>query len=200
MADDKEAVEQHKTSLAIWDLDSPVVIGRMGRMKVGAKCSAACVLTDYQVEIHDQSGASIGRARLGAEPWPGTTGLYWAELEFPAPANIGTHVWSITSAHGDAFSNFTFITVPPPEHTLTIRVRDKESQAALPDVEVRLGVYRAASDDRGVAAIEIPTGSYSLSVWKVGYEQFSTALDVSSSVSLDVEIGLEAEPEEKYWM
>lgn len=196
---DEEAVE-HKTSLAIWDLDSPVVIGRPGRMKAGAKCSAGCALTNHPVEIRDQNGAAIARAGLGAQPWPGTTGLYWAEIEFPAPEKIGTHVWSIALAHGDAFSNFTLISVAPPEHTLTIRVRDKQSQAALAEAEVRLGVYRAASDDRGVAAVELPTGSYSLSVWKVGYEQFTTPVDVSNSIAVDVELVVEVEPQEQYWM
>ena len=199
MADEKEVVE-HKTSLAVWDQDSPVVIRRTARMKVGAKCSAGCVLKDHAIEIRNQTGARIAGAALGPEPWPGTAGLYWVEFEFPAPADTGAHVWAISSAHGDAFSNFTFITVPPPEHTLTVHVRDKQSQAALPEAEVRLGVYRAASNDRGIAAIELPTGSYSLSVWKVGHEQFSTTLDVSSSLSVDVELAVEVEPEEKYWM
>jgi hypothetical protein len=199
MADEKEAFE-HKTSLAIWDLDSPVVIGRAGRMKAGAKCSAGCALIDHPVEIRDQSGARVAQGPLGSQPWPGTTGLYWVEIEFHAPEKIGTHVWSIALAHGDAFSNFTLITVAPPEHTLTIRVRDKQSQAALPEAEVRLGVYRAASDDRGVAAVELPTGSYSLSVWKVGYEQFTTAIDVTNSITVDVELAVEVEPQEQYWM
>jgi hypothetical protein len=199
MGDEKKAVE-HKTSLAVWDQDSPVVIGRTARMKVGAKCSAGCVLKDHVIEIRNQTGASIVRAALGPEPWPGTTGLYWVEIEFSAPVDTGAHVWAVSSAHGDAFSNFTFIAVPPPEHTLTIHVRDKESQAALAEAEVRLGVYRASSNDRGVAAIELPTGSFSLSVWRVGYEQFSTTLDVSSSVSLDVELAVEVEPQEQYWM
>jgi hypothetical protein len=199
MADEREVVE-HKTSLAVWDQDSPVVIGRPARMKVGAKCSAGCVLKDQAIEIRNEKGTRLVRARLGEEPWPGTTGLYWVELEFPGPADTGAHVWSVSSAHGDAFSNFTFITVPPPEHKLTIHVRDKASQAVLPGAEVRLGVYRAASDDGGVAAVELPTGTYSLSVWKVGYEQFSTTLDVSSSVSVDVDLAVEVEPEGKYWM
>jgi carboxypeptidase family protein len=200
MADEKEADEQHKTSLAFWDLDSPVVVGRTGRMKVGAKCSAGCVLTDQRVEIRDANGTSVARAGLSAEPWPGTAGLYWAELEFPAPSNIGTHVWSIASPHGDAVSNFTFFAVVPPEHTLTIHVRDKESQAPLAEAEVRLGPYRAASDDRGVATIELPTGNFSLSIWKVGYEQFTTTVDVTSTMTVDVEIAVEPEPEQKYWM
>jgi len=200
MADSNADAEQHTTSLAVWDLASPLVISRPAKMKVGAKCSAGCQLTDHEVEIHDQSGARIARAGLSSGPWPGTSGLYWAELEFPAPALAGTHTWSVTCAHGNASSPFTFITVQPPEHSLTIRVREKGTQAPLPDVEVRLGVYRASSDQRGFAKIELPKGSYSLSVWKVGYENFSTALDVTDTMTVDVEIQPEPEPEQKYWM
>ena len=53
MADENEPVEEHKTSLAVWDLASPVVVGRPGKMKVGAKCSAGCTLTDHEVEVFD---------------------------------------------------------------------------------------------------------------------------------------------------
>lgn len=124
MADKNPDIEQHKTSLAVWDLPSPLVIGRLAKMKVGAKCSAGCPLTDHQIEIHDHTGTEIARAELSETPWPGTSGLYWAELEFRAPVSLGTHTWSVTSAHGVAFSNFTFITVQPPEHSLTIRIRE----------------------------------------------------------------------------
>lgn len=198
--DEKTDVEQHKTSLAVWDLSSPLVIGRPAKMKVGAKCSAGCPLTDHEIEIRDQGGAKIARGGLGATPWPGTSGLYWAELKFPAPMTAGTHTWAVTSAHGEAFSNFTFITVQPPEHTLTIWLREKGTETPLPDVEVRLGVYRAASDEGGIARIELPKGSYSLSVWKVGYENFSTALDVADTMTVDIEIALEPEPAQPYWM
>ena len=200
MADENAAVEEHKTSLAVWDIDSPVVISRSARVKIGAKCTAGCALTDHEVEVHDASGARIARAGLSATPWPGTAGLYWAELEFPAPSALGPHTWTVTSAHGDASSTFTFITVPPPEHTLTIRVRDKEGQAPLAGAEVRLGVYRTQSDESGTATIELPAGSYNLGVWKVGYDVFSTAMEVSNSMTVDVEIPLEPEPEQKYWM
>jgi hypothetical protein len=199
-ADEKPEVEEHQTSLAVWDLGSPLVISRAAKMKVGAKCSAGCTLTDQEIEIQDQSGAKIAHARLGANPWPGTSGLYWVEAEFSSPESFGTHTWAVTCAHGEGFSNFTFITVSPPEHTLTIRVREKGTDAPLPDVEVRMGVYRATSDQRGIATIEVPKGGFSLTVWKVGYENFSTAIDVANSTTVDIEIALEPEPAQPYWM
>ena len=191
---------EHKTSLAVWDLRSPLVIGHTAKMKVGAKCSAGCELSGHEIEIHDHTGRIIACAPLGPMLWPGTSGLYWAELDFLAPAKHGTYTWAVTSPHGEASSDFTFITVEPPEHRLTIRVLDRSTQASVSDVEVRLGVYRASSDDGGLATIELPGGRYPLTAWKMGYEHFSTMLDVTDTATLDVEIEVEAELKQPYWM
>ncbi len=197
---DTDKVEEHKASLAVWDLPSPIVIGRSARMKVGAKCSADCRLTNHEIEIQDEHGGRTARATLGGEPWPGTTGLYWAEVEFAAPAATGTHTWTVKSPHGDALSSFTFIAVPPPDHTLTIRIREKGTQALLSEAEVRCGVYRATSDDKGLAQIDLPKGTYEFSVWKLGYEHFSTAVNITDNQTVDVEIPVEPEVEQPYWM
>ena len=192
--------EKHETSLAVWDLASPVVVQRSARIKVGAKCSAGCRLANHEIEIHDQNGETIARVRLGPEPLPGTTGLYWAEPDFLAPVQAGTHTWAVACAHGNALSYFSFITVPPPDHSVSIRIRYKTTQAPVPDAEVRLGVYRATSNDQGLAALEVTEGEHSLTVWKLGYEHFSTALDITGSRTIDVEIDVEPEPKQPYWM
>ncbi len=66
MAHENVDAEQHKTSLAVWDVASPLVIGRSAKIKVGAKCSAGCQLTGHEIEIHDQTGITVARAGLGA--------------------------------------------------------------------------------------------------------------------------------------
>jgi hypothetical protein len=200
MARKKADTPEHRTSLAVWDLASPLVVDRPAKMKVGAKCSAGCLLADHEIEIHDRTGRAIASASLGATPWPGTSGLYWAELEFSAPVAAATHSWVVSCAHGDASSAFTFITVPPPDHTLTIRVRDKTTQAPLADVEIRLDVYRASSNEQGLAKLDLPKGTYALSVWKVGYEPFSKAVHVTDALAVDVEIAVEPEAAQPYWM
>ena len=124
MSERSEPLGEHHTSLAVWDLASPLVVSRPAKMKAGAKCSAGCPLADHQIEIHDENGRMAAHSRLGATPWVGTSGLFWAELEFPAPERAGTHTWTVTYSHGDGFSDFTFITAQPPDHSLTIRVRD----------------------------------------------------------------------------
>jgi hypothetical protein len=191
---------EHVTSIAVWDLPSPLVTGRAAPMKIGAKCSAGCDLSGQKIEVHDQTGRVVASAAPGPAAWPGTSGLYWAELNFPAPPDDGTYTWTATSVHGGASSEFTFITVKPPEHKLTVRVRDRSTQAGVPDVEVRLGVYRTSSDDRGLAIVELAGGRYDLTAWKMGYEQFSTVLDVAGTTTVDVEIEVEAEEKQPYWM
>ena|SRR5688572_27718869 len=200
MANSGSASEQHTTSLAVWDVASPLVASRVAKMKVGAKCSAGCRLTEHEVEVRDSLGIAAGRALLSPEPWPGTSGLYWAELEFYAPPATGTHTWTVASPHGEASSSFTFITVKPPEHTLTIRVREKGTTKFLSEVEVRLGVYRATTNARGLATVDLPKGNYSLSVWKIGYEGYSEAVEIKATCTRDLEISLETEVEQPYWM
>jgi hypothetical protein len=169
-------------------------------MKVGAKCSAGCRLANHEIEIDDPNGGTIAHVRLGPEPLPGTTGLYWAEPDFRAPAQAGTHTWTVRCAHGNALSYFSFVTVSPPDHSVSIRIREKTTQAPVGDAEVRLGVYRATSDDRGVATLEVTGGEHSLTVWKLGYEHYSTAIDIRGTQTIDVEIEVEPEPKQPYWM
>ena len=197
--EDVEAGE-HKTSIAVWDLVAPLVIGGTAKVKVGAKCAAGCQLTDHGVEIHDASGKTIARAVLGGTPWPGTSGLYWTDVEFPAPAEAGTHTFSLTSEHGGAHSEFSFIAVKPPDHSVTIRVHDKTTRETMADVEVRLGVYRSITDARGLATVDVPKDSYALTVWKLGYELFSTEINVTGTTTIEVEIAVEPEPAQPYWM
>ena len=68
------------------------------------------------------------------------------------------------------------------------------------DVEVRLGVYRSITDARGLATVDVPKGSYALTAWKLGYELFSTELSVADTATIEVEIAVEPEPAEPYWM
>ena len=192
--------EEHKASIAVWELVSPLVIGHTARVKVGAKCSAGCQLLDQQIEIHDAAGEAIARSGLGATPWPGTSGLYWSDIEFRVPAEAGTYTFSVTCEHGGAHSEFSFIAVVPPDHSLTIQTHDKATKEPIPDVEIRLGVYRSTSDTRGLATMQVPKGDYPLTVWKLGYELFSTILSVTNTATVDVEIAVEPEPAQPYWM
>jgi hypothetical protein len=184
----------HQTSVAVWGVASPVEAGGRLAVTVGVKSAGACELKGTTVEIVDETGTSVGRGRLGDAPWPGT-GLYWAEIGLAAPARTGTHSWravfpaqEVKLAHDASDAAFGFAVVPPPEHRLIVRVTEAEGAAPLPGVELALGPYRAATDARGTARLDIPAGNFSLAVWKAGFEGAPCDVEVAGDVSLQVEM------------
>src|SRR5262245_31370544 len=67
----------HGTSLAVWDIPSPIVKGERFAIKVGAKSAANTELNGLEIAIVDKSEAVVARGRLRDTPWPGTAALYW---------------------------------------------------------------------------------------------------------------------------
>jgi hypothetical protein len=184
----------HQTSVAVWGVASPVEAGGQVAVTVGVKSAGGCELKGTTVEIVDEAGALVGRARLGNAPWPGT-GLYWAEIGLAAPARTGTHAWravfpaqEVKLAHDASDAAFGFAVVPPPEHRLTVRVTEAEGAAPLAAVELALGPYRTATDGMGTARLDIPAGKFSLAVWKAGFEGAPCHVEIAGDVSLQVEM------------
>jgi hypothetical protein len=181
------------SSLAVWDVPSPVVAGERFMVKVGAKSSVACELAGLGVEIRDASGAIVARGSLGAKSWPGTAGLYWTTLELQAPDGEGLCSWSVTFdagtldvPHDGAASTFTIATVRPPDHTLTIKVIEQDTAGPVAEALVRLGPYRAETGRTGMAEIRLPKGCYEVNVWKVGYEIVPKTLELDRDVSIEI--------------
>ena len=200
-------VTPHKSSLAVWDLTCPVVVNSATKMKVGAKCSAGCVMRDCEIEILDDTGITITTARLRSTPWPETLALYWTEADLPSPSKEGAYSWyvrlksgNLNVAHESASFPFNLIVVRAPEHTVTLSILEKETKAPVADVQVRLGPHRAATAETGWAKLEVPKGSYELNVWKAGYEVRSTCVDVFEDMTIALEIVPAPEPETPYWM
>ena len=198
----------HDTSLAVWGVPSPIVIQDPFRIQVGATCSAGCVLSGKEIEIFDEIGVSIARATLGETPWDGTRALYWTEVDLVAPAREGSTSRSVTFAptelrlpHGGASARFGFETVRPPQHSVAVKIVQKDAGTPVEDAQVRLGVYFAYSDANGVATVAMPEGTYSLDVLKTGFEAPSQVLDVHGDVTVEVEVA--AVPQENpdaYWL
>jgi hypothetical protein len=187
----------HATSLAVWAVPSPVVMGERFRIRVGAKSSAACGLAGAKILVSDQSGAVIAQGSLGDAPLPGTDALYWTEVELPAPTRDGMFWCTVQFAateleapHHGASSRFSVAIVKPPEHRLTVKVLEKETMAPVEDAQVRLGAYRAATDPAGMAEVAMPKGTYDLTVWKVGYEAPGTTVDIDEDVTVQVEVAI----------
>jgi hypothetical protein len=183
----------HPTSLAVWAIPSPVVTGQRFALKVGAKSAAGCELSGQSIEVLDERGAAIASGRLGPTPWPDTTALFWAELEVTAPDQPGMFGWSVRFApadldlpHDGASSRFSIAIAPAPEHRLTVKVVEQTTSAPIPDAWIRLGPYKAATSESGLAEIMMPKGKYDLYVWKAGYEapEHSVAIDGDTVVEI----------------
>jgi hypothetical protein len=198
----------HDTSLAVWAVPSPIVMEHPFRIHVGATCSAGCNLSGKEIQVCDETGASIAQGRLGETPFEGTKALYWTEVELVAPAREGATSRSITFAptelhlpHGAASAGFGFETVKPPQHSVAVKVVDKDAGAPVEDAQVRLGVFFAYSDHEGIARIAVPQGTYGLDVLKTAYEAPSRVVEVNDDVTVEVEVTVIAtENPDAYWL
>ena len=185
----------HATSLAVWAIPSPVVMGERFAIKVGAKSSAGVALSGGMLGFAMKSGAVVAHGCLGATPLPGTSALYWTDVELAAPLAEGVHAWSVRFEpqelelpHESASTTFSVSIVRPPEHRLTIKVVEKDTAAPIADAQVRLGAFRAATDRSGLAEVDMPKGIYDLSVWKVGYEAPARTVELDDDTVVEIEV------------
>ena len=201
----------HATSMAVWDVPSPIVVDHPFTVKVGVKCSVRCNLAGQTVDVRDESGRRMGQGTLTEVPWPGTTALYVAEVALVAPATASLSSWTVSFAetdlrlpHSEATTVFSFLTAVPPDHELTIKVIDKHTHAPIEQVDIRCGAYRASTNAQGVATLQLPTGTYELDGWKPGYDDAARmTLEVSADRLIEIETAPtpEKDPDdERVWM
>jgi hypothetical protein len=196
------------TSLAVWAIPSPVVMGERFAIKVGAKSSAGVALTGGHVRVCDESGTVVAHGCLGDTPLPGTSALHWIDVELAAPPTQGVHAWSVRYEpqelelpHESASTTFSVSIVRPPEHRLTIKVIEKATAAPIADAQVRLGAFRAATDRSGLAEVDMPKGIYDLSVWKVGYEAPARTVELDDDTVVEIEVvSLPEENPDEAWL
>ncbi len=201
-------VVAHVTSLAVWSIPSPVVMGDRFAIKVGAKSSAGIALATERVEIRDEFGVVVGQACLGETPFPQTTALHWTTVELTAPSRDGLRTWSIDFEpkgtdlpHVRATTTFSTSVVRPPEHRLTIRVVEKDTSAPIADAHVRLGAYRAATSPLGLAELDMPAGVYELDIWKVGYVAPTSKVSLDKNMLVEVKaLSVREEDPDAVWL
>lgn len=204
-------VRPHATSLAVWGVPSPVVTGASFRVRVGVRCSAGCGLAGERIVVRDDAERPVGEGLLGDQPASGTSALYPAEVELTGPDTEGLASWSVGFAgperpelpHAGASARFSFMVAPEPEHRVTVRVMESGTGRALGKVDVRVGVHMGSTDGDGVAAIDLPGGTYQMVACRAGWVFSPRRVEVAG----DVEIELEAVPapdpaddEEQVWM
>ena len=132
------AVKAHDVHLNAWDLPSAITAGEAFSFHVGLKCSCGCNLANRSFVVRDQAGTVVASGRLGDAVWPGTSALYFAEVQAVAPADISLHQWMVESAgsnsgiaHAPGSLAIRVRTVAAPDHEITIEAVDRESGAPL---------------------------------------------------------------------
>ena len=128
-------VKPHATSVLAWDIPSAVVVGERFRTKVGIKCSNECYLTNRDFGIYDHEGGQVATGMLSGNRWPGTTGLYVAEVELEASAGEGLYTWSVKYPgsdvgipHAEGSISFGVRVVSHSEYLVMVETVDKVSQ------------------------------------------------------------------------
>ena len=183
----------HETSLAVWDVPSPIVRSTRFEIKAGAKCSASCGLAGKTIEIRDESGELKGSGTLGETIVPGTTALASTMIVLKAPRKRALHNWTASFApselklpHGAATSCFSFVTVSEPAHSVSVKVVHNETKAPIAGAQVRIGVYRAQTDATGSAKVRVPKGAFPLVVTRVGYKMPERNIEVAKDIRVRI--------------
>jgi hypothetical protein len=193
------AVKPHSTSIAVWDVPSPIPFGHKFKIKVGVKCSAECNLADQTVAVFGPRGRKVATGALGNVPWRDTSALYWTEVKLEAPEVQGYYRWRVKFRkpelelpHKDASYYFGFTTARPPEHLVTVEVVDKDQKTPIKNAMVTLHspgtTYRNRADDAGIARLSVPRGDYKLYVGKFSYKDFESATQVAADADVKVEL------------
>ena len=192
----------HETSLAVWDIPSPVVRNAPFEIKAGAKCSSSCALAGKIIEIRDESGTLMGSGALGETPVPGTTALSFTAIALKAPRKLALNNWTasfapseLKLAHGSATSRFSFVTVAEPEHSVSVKVVHKETKAPIAGAQVRLGIYGAETDAAGAAIMRVPKGAFPLVVARPGYKMPQRTIKVAKDVRVRITAETLPEPD-----
>ncbi len=105
--------------------------------------------------------------------------------------------------HCESSTSFTFIAAEPPEHSVAVKVIQEEVRQPLEDAEVGFGIYRARTDEHGLAILEVPKGTYQLDAWKTGFKTVPQTVEVNKEVTLQIVARPVREPDpdfDRTWM
>src|SRR5436309_1753526 len=182
-------VKPHATHVVAWDTPSAVVAGERFRMKVGIKCPNECDLTNRDFGIYDHEEQQVASGTLTGDRWPGTSGLYVAEVELEAPAPEGLYTWSVRGQgwdagimHAEGSISFGVRVVSHPEYLVTVEAVDKDNQTPLSGARVVMHPYKAVTDERGIAEVRVAKGAYKLFVSQTRYLTFGLLVEVTADM------------------
>jgi hypothetical protein len=192
----------HAANVNVWGLPSVIPAGERFSFRVGIRCSAGCKLAGRGLSITDHDGAQVAAAKLCDDVWPGTSALYFTEVEAQAPHTPGDFTWQVTTTaseqsmpHAAGSCGFALRIVAPPNHEVTIEAFDGDTQTPIKGAHVLLHPYRALTDERGVAKVKVVKGRYTLFVSGFNYIGHERIIDVTSDVTTRAELAVEPEEE-----
>jgi hypothetical protein len=190
-------VKPHTTSMAVWDIPSPITFNRQFRIKVGVRCSAECNLAGKAIAIFDHTNNQVATSALSQVRWSDTGGLYWTEVEIRAPDLEGYFEWEARfqksepeQDHEETRYAFGFRTSKPPEHLVLVEVISKDTNAPIDHAQVILHPHRGYTDERGIARLMVPKGNYDLYVSAFAMQVFRSSVPVSADVTVRAELVL----------
>ncbi len=179
-------------SLAVWDVPLPVVAGARFSIKVGAKSASCLALGGRRVEVSDAAGAVVASGTLGDALWPETEALYWTALDVPAPAKpLATEyaVRFVPDQDADAgATQFSVTATAKPKHQLIVQVTERDTAAALGDVEIRIGPFHARTDNKGRAELSVCTGEYQIELWRTAHIAAPQPIYIEADMDMDLEM------------
>jgi hypothetical protein len=198
-------VRAHATSVNAWGMPYAIAAGERFDIKVGIKCSCGCNLAGREFRVADHTGTQLAVGKLRNEIWPGTSALYFAEVEAQAPCEVGDYTWEVESPaaetgipHGAGSFAFTAKVVSQPDYSVTIEAFDVATRAPVKGVHVLLHPYRALTDNNGVAKLKVTKGRYWLHLSGFKYVPYQATIDAVKDVRLRAELKVEPPPSPFY--
>jgi hypothetical protein len=180
-------------SLAVWDVPMPVVASEKFPIKVGAKSASGRALAGCRIEVSDANGAVVATGTLGDAPWPETEALYWAALNVPARGQQQFTEYAVRfmpdsgePAHDAMATRFSVAATAKPEHKLTVKVTEQTTAAALGDVEIRLGSFRARTNAAGQAELHVCKGEYQLQLCRTAHIAPPKPINIEGDASVEL--------------
>lgn len=190
--------EHHATSMAVWDVISPVVVKSKSKVKVGVKCSVGCQLTGKQIEIYDHEGQKAAAGTLGDVPWAGTDNLYWTEITLPALQTVGYYTWQARFAeskqealHVARQASFGLTVVDAPECNVTVQAVEQETKVPINNAKIIMHPYRTQTDENGSVTLAVAKGEYTLFVTREDkYDLWQQKVQVTDDLTITAELAV----------
>lgn len=205
----------HKRSIVVWDVPSNVECGAAFAIKAGIKCDALCPPDSWALEVHDEHGNRLASVDVGQQIWPGTEGLHWADLDLTAPASEGSFRWQVIAPavmppsvpqdrvsdrpveqpkHPESVALFNVRTVPEGECRLTVIAIGRGTQEPIAGARVVAHPFRAVTDERGVAELNLPRGSHRVFVTRRNFLPLRVDRELAGATTIRAELELDTGP------